>query len=72
MNELPFSTAANRAAGVMKSIPGVGEPIYQGAYKLGQGLANLTSRVTPFQQMARTGFTRRRPRAIGGILTGLE
>ena len=44
MNELPFSTAANRAAGVMKSIPGVGEPIYQGAYKLGEGLANLTSR----------------------------
>ena len=44
MNELPFSTAANRAAGVMKSIPGVGEPIYQGAYKLGEGLANLTSK----------------------------
>jgi hypothetical protein len=44
MNELPFSTAANRAAGVMRSIPGVGEPIYQGAYKLGEGLANLTSK----------------------------
>ena len=37
MNELPFSTARNRALGVMKSIPGVGEPIYQ-------GLTNLTSR----------------------------
>ena len=37
MNELPFSTARNRALGVMKSIPVVGEPIYQ-------GLANLTSR----------------------------
>ena len=44
MNELPFSTALNRGAGVLKSIPGVGEPIYQGAYKLGEGLANLTSR----------------------------
>ena len=37
MNELPFETARNRALGVMKSIPGVGEPIYQ-------GLTNLTSR----------------------------
>jgi len=37
MNELPFSTARNRALGVMKSIPVVGEPIYQ-------GLTNLTSR----------------------------
>ena len=37
MNELPFSTARNRALGVMKSIPIVGEPIYQ-------GLTNLTSR----------------------------
>jgi hypothetical protein len=44
LNELPFETAANRAAGVMRSIPGVGEPIYQGAYKLGEGLANLTSK----------------------------
>jgi hypothetical protein len=31
-------------AGVMRSIPGVGEPIYQGAYKLGEGLSNLTSK----------------------------
>jgi hypothetical protein len=43
LNELPFETAANRAAGVLKSVPGVGEPIYSGAYKLGQGLGNLTS-----------------------------
>ena len=43
LNELPFETAANRAAGVLKSVPGIGEPIYSGAYKLGQGLGNLTS-----------------------------
>jgi hypothetical protein len=42
LNELPFETAANRAAGVLKSVPGIGEPIYSGAYKLGQGLGNLT------------------------------
>ena len=43
LNELPFETAVNRGMGVMKSIPTVGEPLYQGAYKLKEGLGNLMS-----------------------------
>ena len=43
LNELPFETAVNRGMGVMKSIPTVGEPLYQGAYKLKEGLGSLTS-----------------------------
>jgi hypothetical protein len=46
MNELPLSTAANRAAGVLKSIPGIGESIYSGAYNLGESLANLKSNIS--------------------------
>ncbi len=46
MNELPLSTAANRAAGVLKSIPGIGESIYTGAYNLGENLANLRSNIS--------------------------
>jgi hypothetical protein len=46
MNELPLSTAANRAAGVLKSIPGIGESIYSGAYNLGESLGNLRSNIS--------------------------